>query len=184
MEKMTNNKAGYIYILTNPSFREDWVKVLVSEKPTLSKAELQSAKEYVPLPYEVFATIQFENYKVSHEALKELEWNITELLIFDEKYGFYNLYPNQVLECIYEIAYKKNLSLQVSVYENDMIHILSFNRGIQYLFSINEEEIEEEDEELDFGYSGGFSSVWTNRDLDEACDIAYEGHSAVELGLD
>ena len=24
---MNNKKPGYVYILTNPSFREDWVKI-------------------------------------------------------------------------------------------------------------------------------------------------------------
>ena len=24
---MTNKEPGYVYILTNPSFREDWVKI-------------------------------------------------------------------------------------------------------------------------------------------------------------
>ena len=25
---MANNEPGYVYILTNPSFREDWVKIV------------------------------------------------------------------------------------------------------------------------------------------------------------
>jgi len=25
--EMTNKESGYVYILTNPSFREDWVKI-------------------------------------------------------------------------------------------------------------------------------------------------------------
>jgi len=26
-KRMTNKESGYVYILTNPSFREDWVKI-------------------------------------------------------------------------------------------------------------------------------------------------------------
>lgn len=26
---MSNKEPGYVYILTNPSFREDWVKIMV-----------------------------------------------------------------------------------------------------------------------------------------------------------
>lgn len=36
---MPTNKPGYVYILTNPSFREDWVKIAKSS------------------PFEIFATI-------------------------------------------------------------------------------------------------------------------------------
>lgn len=28
---------GYVYILTNPSFREDWVKIGMSHRPVLIK---------------------------------------------------------------------------------------------------------------------------------------------------
>ena len=29
---MSNKEPGYVYILTNPSFREDWVNIYISEK--------------------------------------------------------------------------------------------------------------------------------------------------------
>ena len=31
MKNMSNKEPGYVYILTNPSFREDWVKIGKSE---------------------------------------------------------------------------------------------------------------------------------------------------------
>ena len=30
---MNNKELGYVYILTNPSFREDWVKIGKSSRP-------------------------------------------------------------------------------------------------------------------------------------------------------
>ena len=30
---MSNKEPGYVYILTNPSFREDWVKIGKSARP-------------------------------------------------------------------------------------------------------------------------------------------------------
>ena len=30
---MSNKEPGYVYILTNPSFREDWVKIGESSRP-------------------------------------------------------------------------------------------------------------------------------------------------------
>ena len=32
-KNMANKELGYVYILTNPSFREDWVKIGKSSRP-------------------------------------------------------------------------------------------------------------------------------------------------------
>lgn len=57
--QMENNKGeiGYVYILTNPSFREDWVKIGKSSRPVdVRSKELDNTA--VPLPFEIFATIK------------------------------------------------------------------------------------------------------------------------------
>lgn len=43
------NEPGYVYILTNPSFREDWVKIGKSSRPVdIRSKELDNTA--VPLP--------------------------------------------------------------------------------------------------------------------------------------
>ena len=50
------NKIGYVYILTNPSFREDWVKIGKSSRPVDVRAkELDNTA--VPLPYDIYAIL-------------------------------------------------------------------------------------------------------------------------------
>lgn len=50
---------GYVYILTNPSFREDWVKIGKTRRPVnVRSAELDNTA--VPLPFEVYAMIKSE----------------------------------------------------------------------------------------------------------------------------
>ena len=50
---------GYVYLLTNPSFREDWVKIGKTRRPVnVRSAELDNTA--VPLPFEVYATIKTE----------------------------------------------------------------------------------------------------------------------------
>lgn len=44
---------GYVYILTNPSFREDWVKIGTSSR--VRSKELDNTA--VPFPFEVYATL-------------------------------------------------------------------------------------------------------------------------------
>lgn len=53
---MADNK-GYVYILTNPSFREDWVKIGKSSRSVdVRSKELDNTE--VPLPFEIYATLQ------------------------------------------------------------------------------------------------------------------------------
>ena len=54
---MNKENIGYVYILTNPSFREDWVKIGKSSRPVdVRSKELDNTA--VPLPFEIFATIK------------------------------------------------------------------------------------------------------------------------------
>ena len=53
---------GYVYILTNPSFQEDWVKIGKTRRPVnVRSAELDNTA--VPLPFKVYATIKTEQYE-------------------------------------------------------------------------------------------------------------------------
>ena len=56
MEK-DNNDKGYVYILTNPSFKEDWVKIGKSSRPVdVRSKELDNTA--VPMPFEIYATLK------------------------------------------------------------------------------------------------------------------------------
>ena len=46
---MTNKEPSYVYILTNPSFSEDWVKISKSSRPVdMGSKELDNTG--IPLP--------------------------------------------------------------------------------------------------------------------------------------
>ena len=52
--KSEENNKGYVYILTNSSFREDWVKIGKSSREVdVRSKELDNTA--VPLPFEIFA---------------------------------------------------------------------------------------------------------------------------------
>jgi hypothetical protein len=47
---MAEKSAGYVYILTNPSFREDWVKIGKSSRPVdVRSKELDNTALYTPM---------------------------------------------------------------------------------------------------------------------------------------
>ena len=56
-----SKEPGYVYILTNPSFREDWVKIGKSSRPVdVRSKELDNTA--VSLPFEIFATMKTVKY--------------------------------------------------------------------------------------------------------------------------
>ena len=60
-EKKPDKEPGYVYILTNPSFREDWVKIGKSSRPVnVRSKELDNTA--VPLPFEIYATLRTVKY--------------------------------------------------------------------------------------------------------------------------
>ena len=66
---------GYVYILTNPSFKEDWIKIGKSSRPVdVRSKELDNTA--VPLPFEIFATIKTAKYneveKIVHKTIDRL----------------------------------------------------------------------------------------------------------------
>ena len=52
---------GYVYIFTNPSFREDWIKI-GSTKDVVDRLNRLSRNTNIPLPFEVYAVLETNNY--------------------------------------------------------------------------------------------------------------------------
>ena len=65
-------EPGFVYILTNPSFREDWVKIGKSSRSVnIRSKELDNTA--VPLPFEIFATLQTIKYDTEYEDNKPVK---------------------------------------------------------------------------------------------------------------
>ena len=98
MEKET----GYVYILTNPSFREDWVKIGKSSRPVdVRSKELDNTA--VPLPFEIYATLKTSIYaKVEKQIHKQID-RLTDLRIRQNR-EFFNIAPSVALDIMRDIA--------------------------------------------------------------------------------
>lgn len=97
MEKET----GYVYILTNPSFREDWVKIGKSSRPVdVRSKELDNTA--VPLPFEIYATLKTSKYaKVEKQIHKQID-RLTDLRIRQNR-EFFNIAPSVALDIMRDI---------------------------------------------------------------------------------
>ncbi|MFA5471777.1 MAG: GIY-YIG nuclease family protein [Acholeplasmataceae bacterium] len=91
------NEKGYVYVLTNPSFRDDWVKIGKSKRlPDVRGKELSNTA--VPLDYEVYATLHTVRFNEAEKMIHNFIDKISDLRI-NKRREFFNIAP----EVIYDI---------------------------------------------------------------------------------
>ena len=96
------NEPGYVYILTNPSFREDWVKIGKSARPVdVRSKELDNTA--VPLPFEIFATMRTVKYNEVEKLVHKTIDRLTDLRIRQNR-EFFNVAPQVALDILKDIA--------------------------------------------------------------------------------
>lgn len=112
---MANKEPGYVYILTNPSFKEDWVKIGKSSRPVdVRSKELDNTA--VPLPFDVYATMQTEKYSEAEKAIHKQIDRLTDRRIRQNR-EFFNLEPALALEIMLDLA-QLSADAVVMKYEN------------------------------------------------------------------
>ncbi len=98
---MADKQPGYVYILTNPSFREDWVKI---GKTTNMEERLRTLyNTSLPLPFEVFATLKTVKYNEAERLVHRYIERFTNLRI-EKKREFFNVKPEDALEIFKDVS--------------------------------------------------------------------------------
>lgn len=96
------HETGYVYILTNPSFKEDWVKIGKSSRPVdIRSKELDNTA--VPLPFEIFATIQTVKFNEVEKLIHKTIDRLTDLRIRQNR-EFFNIQPQIALDILRDIS--------------------------------------------------------------------------------
>ena len=125
---MTNKEPGYVYILTNPSFREDWVKIGKSSRPVdVRSKELDNTA--VPLPFEIFATMKTMKYNEVEKLVHKTIDRLTDLRIRQNR-EFFNVAPQLALDIIRDIASTID-DAEVILYENSKPIVEEARKEIQ-----------------------------------------------------
>ena len=97
-----SGEPGYVYILTNPSFREDWVKIGKSSRPVdVRSKELDNTA--VPLPFEIYATMKTSKYNEVEKMVHKMIDRLTDLRIRQNR-EFFNVPPQVALDILRDIA--------------------------------------------------------------------------------
>ena len=111
---MANKESGYVYILTNPSFREDWVKI---GKSTNMEKRLKTLNTTaLPLPFKVYATIKTSKYEELEKIIHKQIDRLTDLRI-NQSREFFNVHPSQALDIFLDQATTLDDAI-VTKYEN------------------------------------------------------------------
>ena len=154
-------EPGYVYILTNPSFREDWVKIGKSSRPVdVRSKELDNTA--VPLPFEIFATMKTTKYNEVEKLVHKNIDRLSDLRIRPNR-EFFNVSPQIALDIFNDIARIID-DAEVTLYKNNNPIILDIennnDKGI-----INNNVIVKNQEQ--------FSCNKTNRDTTQ---FSYDGN--------
>jgi hypothetical protein len=113
---MSNNTPGFVYILTNPSFKEDWVKIGKSSRPVdVRSKELDNTA--VPLPFEIFATLKTVKYDIVEKKIHKAIDRLTDLRIRQNR-EFFNIKPELALEILRDEASVLD-DAEIVLYENN-----------------------------------------------------------------
>ena len=101
---MDQNKQGegYVYILTNPSFREDWVKIGMSSRAVgIRPKELDNTS--VPLPFKLFATLSTDKYIEAEKLVHRYIDRFSDRRIRQNR-EFFNVTPLEAVEIFKDVA--------------------------------------------------------------------------------
>lgn len=124
---MLLNRKGFVYILTNPSFREDWVKIGKSARPVdVRSKELDNTA--VPLPFEIFATLETEKYHEVEKLVHKTIDRLTDLRIRQNR-EFFNVAPQIALDILRDIASAVEDARIVEYRDNQPIEASSRSKG-------------------------------------------------------
>lgn len=116
---MKTPEQGYVYILTNPSFKEDWVKIGKSARPVdVRSKELDNTA--VPLPFEIFATMKTCKYNEVEKLVHKTIDRLTDLRIRQNR-EFFNVAPQIALDIFRDIAMTIDDAEVVLYHENKPI---------------------------------------------------------------
>ena len=111
-------QSGFVYILTNESFREDWVKIGKSSRPVdVRSKELDNTA--VPLPFSIFATMQTSKYNEVEKLVHKTIDRLTDLRIRQNR-EFFNVSPSVALDIFRDIASTID-DAKITVYRNNVL---------------------------------------------------------------
>ena len=111
---------GYVYVLTNPCFKENWVKIGQTDNLDRRIWELSQATG-IPLPFEMYAVLKTTKYKQAETMIHRLIGKLAPDKRINPKREFFNIEPEDAVSIMKDIAsllddaeiiYNENLAIE------------------------------------------------------------------------
>ncbi len=101
---MENQESkGYVYILTNPSFKKDWIKIGKTSRPVIERVRDLNSSTAIPLPFSIYATIQTSKYNELEKFVHNNLDHLTKSRINSNR-EFFKVEPQDALNVFYDLA--------------------------------------------------------------------------------
>ena len=95
------NDIGYVYIFTNESFREGWVKI--GKTHNIKKRLSQLDNTSCPLPFDVYATLKTSRYDDAEEFVHEFISHFNQSLRIRPNREYFKVDPKEALDILYKV---------------------------------------------------------------------------------
>jgi len=100
---MNKNKLGYIYILTNPCFKENWIKIGFTDNVDKRIKELSQATG-IPLPFEMYATLKTAKYIQAEKMIHKMIGLLSPEKRINPRREFFNLEAEEAVTAFKMVA--------------------------------------------------------------------------------
>ena len=116
---MDSSKQGYVYILTNPSFKDDWVKIGKSMREVnVRSKELDNTS--IPLPFNIFATLKTAKYNEIEKLIHQLIDTVAPDIRIRKGREFFNITPLKAYELLKSCSEQDNDS-ELVVHDEELL---------------------------------------------------------------
>jgi len=94
-------KEGYVYIFTNESFRDGWVKIGKTQDIKRRLKDLDNTS--CPLPFKVYATMKTCKYNEAEELVQEFIAHFNSDLRIRPNREYFKVSPEEALKIFYQV---------------------------------------------------------------------------------
>lgn len=98
---MADKQPGYVYIFTNESFREGWVKI--GKTQDLEKRLSQLDNTSCPMPFDVYATLKTRRYDVAEDFVHDFISHFNSKLRVRPNREYFKVDPIEALDILYKV---------------------------------------------------------------------------------
>lgn len=98
---MATKEPGYVYIFTNESFREGWVKI--GKTKDINKRLNQLDNTSCPMPFDVYATLKTRRYDAAEEFVHDFISHFNQSLRIRPNREYFKVDPEEALDILYKV---------------------------------------------------------------------------------